>query len=61
MRAQHLFFYEAKQPNLTLKTRPKQLLGSFLTAFALPARVFVASWGAHKLTGDKLKAVWTQF
>ncbi len=32
----HLFFYEAKQPNLLLKTRPKQLLGSLPLAFALP-------------------------
>ncbi len=26
-----------KQPNLKLETRPKQLLGSLLLAFALPA------------------------
>jgi hypothetical protein len=33
----HLFSYEAKQPNLKLKTRPKQLLGYLPLAFALPA------------------------
>ena len=33
----YLFCYEAKQPNLKLKTRPKQLLGYYLLAFALPA------------------------
>jgi hypothetical protein len=27
--------YEAKQPNLMLKTQPEQLLGSLLLAFAL--------------------------
>jgi hypothetical protein len=31
-----LFIYEAKQPNLKLKTQPKQLLGSLPIAFALP-------------------------
>jgi len=33
----HLFCYEAKQPNLKLKTWPKQLLGSLPIAFVLPA------------------------
>ncbi len=37
MSALHLFCYEAKQPNLKLKTRPKQLLGSILLVFMLPA------------------------
>ncbi len=32
----YLFSYEAKQPNLKLKTRPKQLLGYLPFAFALP-------------------------
>ncbi len=36
MCARHLFCYEAKQPNLKLKTRPKQLLGSLPIVFALP-------------------------
>jgi hypothetical protein len=36
MCARHLFCYEAKQPNLKLKTRPKQLLGSLPIGFALP-------------------------
>jgi hypothetical protein len=31
----NLFCYEAKQPNLKLKTRPKQLIGSLLLAFVL--------------------------
>jgi hypothetical protein len=35
MCAMHLC-YEAKQPNLNLKTRPKQLLGSLPLASALP-------------------------
>jgi hypothetical protein len=38
MWARHLFCYEAKQPNLKLKTRPKQLLGSLPIAFALPTQ-----------------------
>ncbi len=36
----HLFGYEAKQPNLNLKTRPKQLLGYLSLAFALPALAY---------------------
>ncbi len=32
----YLFCYEAKQPNLKLKTRPKQHLGYLPFAFALP-------------------------
>jgi hypothetical protein len=32
-----LFCYEAKQPNLKLKTQPKQLFGSLPIAFALPS------------------------
>ncbi len=32
----HLFSYEAKQPNLKLKTWSKQLLGSLLLTLALP-------------------------
>jgi hypothetical protein len=35
MLVMHLFSYEAKQPNLKLKTRPKQLLGYLPFAFAL--------------------------
>ncbi len=34
----HLLCYEAKQPNLKMKTRPKQLLGSLPLAFALPVQ-----------------------
>ncbi len=45
----HLFYYEAKQPNLKLKTQNKQLLGYLLLAFALPVQtlfliiIFVAA------------------
>ncbi len=35
MSAIYLFCYESKQPNLKLKTRPNQLLGSLPLAFAL--------------------------
>jgi len=35
MCAKHLFCYEAKQPNLKLKTQPKQVLGYLPMAFAL--------------------------
>jgi hypothetical protein len=42
MSVMHLFCHEAKQPNLKLKTRPKQLLGSLLLAFALPCVVNIA-------------------
>jgi hypothetical protein len=34
----HLFGYEAKQPNLKLKTRPKQLLDYLPLALALPCQ-----------------------
>ncbi len=37
MHATHLFGYEAKLPNLKLKTRPKQFLGSLLLDIALPS------------------------
>ncbi len=37
MRAMHLCCFEAKGPNLKLKTWPKQLLGSLSLAFAPPA------------------------
>ncbi len=36
MHATHLFGYEAKLPDLKLKTRHKQLLGSLLLDIALP-------------------------
>ncbi len=36
MCTKHLCCYEAKQPNLKLKTWPKQPLGSLALAFALP-------------------------
>jgi hypothetical protein len=36
MSAMHLFCYEAKRPNLKLKTWQKQFLGSLPLAFALP-------------------------
>jgi hypothetical protein len=51
MSAMHLFCYEAKQLNLKLKTRPKQLLGSLLLAFALPVFTFSSQFtnGADKL------------
>jgi hypothetical protein len=32
----HAIVHITKQPNLKLKTQPKQLLGSLLLAFALP-------------------------
>jgi len=44
MCAKHLFCYEAKQPNLKLKTQPKQVLGYLPMAFALPA-ISVAVFG----------------
>ncbi len=44
----HLFCYEAKQPNLKLRTRPKQLFGSLPIAFALPSVGLVRE---YKLTG----------
>jgi len=37
MGAVNLCYYEAKWPNLKLKTRPKQLLGSIPLASVLPA------------------------
>jgi hypothetical protein len=39
----HAIVHITKQPNLKLKTRPKQLLGSLPLAFALPARVYSLS------------------
>jgi hypothetical protein len=36
----HLYCYEAKWPNLKLKTRAKELLGSLLLAFVLPGFAF---------------------
>jgi hypothetical protein len=42
MCAMHLCFYEAKQPNLKLKTWPKQLLGSLPITFALSALKIMA-------------------
>ncbi len=41
--AKHLFCNEAEHPNLKLKTRPKQFLGSLSIAFALPVsgRIFM--------------------
>ncbi len=41
MCAVHLKCYEAKWPNLTLKTRPKQLLGSVPLGFALPGVIIL--------------------
>jgi hypothetical protein len=40
MRGMHFCCCEAKQPNLNLKTKLKQLLGSLPLAFALPGAVF---------------------
>jgi hypothetical protein len=46
----HLFCYEAKQPNLKLKTRPKQLLGYLPLAFALPALSYISiDWWMHEM------------
>jgi hypothetical protein len=36
MCAMHLYCYEAKLPNLMLKTQPNQLLGSLMLDIALP-------------------------
>jgi hypothetical protein len=41
MCAVHLLSSKAKQPNLKLKTQPKQLLGSLLLDIALPAGVIL--------------------
>jgi hypothetical protein len=38
MNAIHLYCYEAKQPNLKLKTQHTPLLSSLLLAFALPIK-----------------------
>ncbi len=35
----------SKQPDLLLKTRPKQVLGHLTIAFALPAESLMAEWG----------------
>ncbi len=46
--AMHLCCYEAKRPNLKLKTRPKRLLGYLPLAFELPAepgQSFRRFWG----------------
>ncbi len=36
LHAAHLWCYQAKRPNLMMKTRPEQLLGSLLLDIALP-------------------------
>ncbi len=39
LQAEHFWCYQVKLPNLKLKTRPKQLLGSLLLVIALPGLV----------------------
>jgi len=40
--------YKTKQPNLKLKTQPKQLLGSLPLAFAFPALAYFTAASATK-------------
>jgi hypothetical protein len=44
----HAIEHKTKRPNLKLKTRPKQLLGSLPSAFALPA-LFLSCLGSYPL------------
>jgi len=45
MRAMQLLYFETKLPNLMLKTRPKQLLGSLPLDITLPAVILRDFWG----------------
>jgi hypothetical protein len=46
-----LCFFETKMPNLKLKTRPKQLLGSLLLVIALPGTILIYTSGLAKRAG----------
>jgi hypothetical protein len=41
LQAEHILCYQVKLPNLRLKTRPKQLLGSLPLVIALPRWVWL--------------------
>jgi hypothetical protein len=45
MDAMQLLYFETKLPNLMLKTRPKQLLGSLPLDITLPAVILRDFWG----------------
>jgi hypothetical protein len=51
--------YEAKQPNIKLETRPKQLLGSLLLAFALP--VFVQCLWSECMTESDVSTIENEY
>jgi len=56
MRTMHLLTGVAKQPNLELKTRPKQLLGSLPLVIALPESGFLGDcFLDERGSGQKLK------
>jgi hypothetical protein len=47
----HAVVHITKQPNLNLKTEPKQLLGSLLLTFALPGTIFQISYALQSILG----------
>ncbi len=52
----HLWPIVAKQPNLELKTRPKQLLGSLPLVIALPGEAYREQlWSVKKNRFEKIK------
>jgi hypothetical protein len=57
MGALHLCCYEAKRPNLKLKTQPKQLLGSLPLAFVLLGQ---KNWRQNQLWPFYLKLLPTK-
>ncbi len=57
----HLFGYEAKQPNLKLKTRPKQLLGYLPLVFALPDKPICCHFAQGALTCGVMATVVVAF
>jgi hypothetical protein len=56
-------YIHKKQPNLKLKTWPKQLLGSLplLSRSLIQINIDKDSVGARKLTGENLEVVWAKF
>jgi hypothetical protein len=51
MHTMHLLPGVAIQPNLELKTQPKQLLGSLLLVIALPASLLVGICDGNRILG----------
>jgi hypothetical protein len=47
----HAVVHITKQPNLNLKTEPKQLLGSLLLTLALPGTIFQISYALQSILG----------